>query len=76
LVWFEMDIYCAYVGQFQSGQVVKFDLLLDALPPGDRRADAPLVHPGAGQREQPCARFARRVAVRSYLFMRYGIVGR
>jgi len=33
LVWFEMDIYWAYVGQWQSGQVVKFDPLTDyAIP--------------------------------------------
>jgi sugar phosphate isomerase/epimerase len=33
LVWFELDIYWAYVGQFQSGQVVEFDPLLDyAIP--------------------------------------------
>jgi sugar phosphate isomerase/epimerase len=33
LVFFEMDIYWAYVGQWQSGQVVKFDPLYDyAIP--------------------------------------------
>jgi len=33
LVWFEMDIYWAYVGQWQSGQVVHFDPLYDyAIP--------------------------------------------
>jgi hypothetical protein len=28
-----MDIYWAYVGEFQSGQVVKFDPLLDYAVP-------------------------------------------
>ena len=33
LVWFELDIYWAYVGQWQSGQVLGFDPLLDyAIP--------------------------------------------
>jgi sugar phosphate isomerase/epimerase len=33
LVWFEMDIYWAYVGQWQSGQVLHFDPLTDyAIP--------------------------------------------
>ena len=33
LVWFELDIYWAYVGRWQSGQVVKFDPLTDyAIP--------------------------------------------
>jgi sugar phosphate isomerase/epimerase len=33
LVWFELDIYWAYVGQWQSGQLEKFDPLRDyAIP--------------------------------------------
>jgi sugar phosphate isomerase/epimerase len=37
LVWFELDIYWAYVGQWQSGQVMQFDPLRDyAVPYRDR----------------------------------------
>lgn len=37
LVWFEMDIYWAFVGQWQSGQLLKFDPLRDYLIPHRQR---------------------------------------
>jgi sugar phosphate isomerase/epimerase len=123
LVWFEMDIYWAYVGQFQSGQLVKFDPLLDYAVPYRNRylifhvkdgkkdssggyADAfddivdvgegnidfatffsTLFHQATGEQTRHWyvqerdnanthARGSLAASQCSYLYMRYGIVGR